>query len=225
MATKPKKGKSVALKPVEEKKNKLSMIATPIGENQLAFLLGRTPANHIFRRKGKGGQEFEYVTGIHIKKVLNYVFGWLWSFEIVSERLDEKQVIVQGKLTINDKKGNPLIIKMQYGRADIKKLKDGTGSVDLGNDFKAAATDALKKCASEIGIAGDVYGRQEFREINLEDAPATEEPVKPETLDELLKVIEEKKLDTKAVCKKFKIENLADINEKTAQTILVNLKK
>ena len=37
--------------------------------------------------------------------------------------------------------------------------------VNLGNDFKASATDALKKCASEFGIASDVYGKNEFKEI------------------------------------------------------------
>jgi len=31
--------------------------------------------------------------------------------------------------------------------------------------LKAASTDALKKCASEIGIANDIYGADEFKGI------------------------------------------------------------
>ena len=37
--------------------------------------------------------------------------------------------------------------------------------LDYGNDLKAATTDALKKCASELGIASDIYGANEFKEI------------------------------------------------------------
>ena len=40
--------------------------------------------------------------------------------------------------------------------------------LDYGNDLKAAATDALKKCASELGIASDIYGSEEFKEIKKE---------------------------------------------------------
>jgi glucose-6-phosphate 1-dehydrogenase len=42
--------------------------------------------------------------------------------------------------------------------------------LSIGNDLKSAATDCLKKCAAEIGIAADVYNKEEFREIILESA-------------------------------------------------------
>ena len=35
----------------------------------------------------------------------------------------------------------------------------------MGNDLKAATTDALKKCASELGIASDIYAPNEFKAI------------------------------------------------------------
>lgn len=54
---------------------------------------------------------------------------------------------------------------MQNGRADIKYKKGSTEALDLGNDYKASATDCLKKCASKFGIASDIYGREEFKEI------------------------------------------------------------
>jgi len=34
--------------------------------------------------------------------------------------------------------------------------------LDFGNDLKAAASDALKKCAAQLGVAADVYDPDEF---------------------------------------------------------------
>jgi len=39
--------------------------------------------------------------------------------------------------------------------------------LSIGNDLKSAATDCLKKCASEIGIASDIYNKDEFREVKV----------------------------------------------------------
>ncbi len=136
--------------------------------NQLKFLLKGTPAQYKKTRKGKGGQNFTYVTGGYVKKVLNLMFGWDWDFEIVSDKIvmEANQVLVKGKLTCRS--AGREIIKMQYGRADIKYRKDTKDPLDLGNDFKAAATDALKKCASELGVAADVYNADEFKEISVQ---------------------------------------------------------
>ena len=70
----------------------------------------------------------------------------------------------------------------------MKKKKDGTGYVDYGNDLKAATTDALKKCASELGIASDVYGKNEFREIkyqDLSDLPTPEKKIEVKPIIEI----------------------------------------
>jgi hypothetical protein len=122
--------------------------------------------------------------------MLNIVFGWDWDFEVVNFDVNilAKQAIVHGKLTVRS--GNVQIVKHQFGRSDIafKKKQDYIDGVpqfteyqgkkkpkmipsdeplDLGNDLKAATTDALKKCASELGIASDVYAPNEFKEINI----------------------------------------------------------
>jgi len=164
---------------------------------QLSYLLQKTPKKHIYSRPAKGGGTWNYVTGTYIKKVLNLMFGWDWSFEIVEHKFDLNigQAYVLGKLTVNS--NGKSIVKMQFGRVDIKFKKelafneDGTpkmtknsrgqeyqiketsrNPLDLGNDLKAASTDALKKCASELGIASDVYAPEEFKEIKVvEDKP------------------------------------------------------
>ena len=158
-----RKTRAVAIS--KPKERKLVMTDSFVSEDQLAFLLGKTPARHIYERPAKGGGKWTYVTGVYVTKVLNYVFGWNWDFEIKDKGREGNLVWVQGRLTIRDKEGMPRVIKEQFGRADIKMRKGSSTPLDYGNDLKAASTDALKKCASELGIAGDVYGKEEFKEV------------------------------------------------------------
>ena len=62
--------------------------------------------------------------------------------------------------------------------------------LDFGNDLKGAATDSMKKCASMLGIASDVYGKAEFKEETGNDIlppkPAGAVVVPVEIKDELL---------------------------------------
>lgn len=149
------------------KKTDYTISAKPlITQAQFLHIFQKTPKEHIFTRPAKGGGTWDFVTGVYVKKVLNYCFGWNWSFEVKDKIINDTQVIVLGKLTINSEGGQ--IIKEQFGRADIKHNRQTKLPLDLGNDLKAATTDALKKCASELGIANDIYGKQEFKEIDRE---------------------------------------------------------
>lgn len=166
-------------------KQKLTLTETRFTVEQLLTVLQRTPKGHIYTRPAKGGGQWDYVTGAYVKKVLNYVFGWMWSFEIKSTEEKYGQIVATGRLTIHDKDGHPLLWKEDAGRADIK-LKKGTQiPLDYGNDLKAATTDCLKRCAFQFGIASDIYGKNEFKEIKremIEDLPKPEP--KPETRQE-----------------------------------------
>lgn len=146
----------------------LSSDSPAINEKQISLLLKRTPEKYIKERPAKGGGYWKYVSGGYVKKVLNLMFGFDWSFEIMEQLIIHDEAIVKGKLTINS--GGKTIVKMQFGNKDIvyKKLQQGETErkpLSIGNDLKAAATDALKKCAAEIGIAADIYNAEEFREI------------------------------------------------------------
>lgn len=166
----------------EAQKTKGALMLNPrdsfLSAKQLLHILQKTPAKYVYTREGRKGQRWDYVTGTYVKKVLNYVFGWMWDFQILDERVEYKQVIIKGRLTIKSKKGEVLVIKEQFGRADIKLLKGTKTPMDIGNDFKAAATDALKKCASELGIASDIYGKEEFQEVKKEAVEVAGEKVK-----------------------------------------------
>ena len=113
----------------------------------------------------KGGGTWDYVSGGYVRKVLNLMFGWDWDFEVVSEQVVGKQVIVKGKLTC--RVNNRQIVKMQFGCKEVICRSGTETPLNLGNDFKAAATDALKKCAAELGIAADIYNKQDFQERDV----------------------------------------------------------
>lgn len=133
--------------------------------NQMNFLLKKTPEKYVKTRPAKGGGTWQFVSGGYVKKSLNLMFGFDWDFEVVKFEVIGKQAIVLGKLTCRC--GNRTIVKQQFGRQDIKYRKDTNEPMDLGNDLKGATTDALKKCASEIGIASDIYAKEEFESLEI----------------------------------------------------------
>lgn len=148
-----------------------------LNKEQLNFLFKKTPTIHIYERPAKGGGKWKYVKGVYVKKVLNLMFGWNWDFEVIEHKFDMtiKQAYVLGRLTVRS--NGQVITKMQFGGAEIKfktayeKGEKVTTNIplDIGNDLKAAATDSLKKCATDLGIASDVYTPDEYREVSIKD--------------------------------------------------------
>jgi hypothetical protein len=148
----------------------------PLSTKQILKIFQRTPKQHVHTRPAKGGGTWDYVTGTYVKKVLNHVFGWLWDFEIMDKGREGNQVWVQGKLTIRDPKTRqPAIVKTQFGGADVKVKKGTKDCLNYANDLKAATTDCLKKCASELGVANDIYGKNEFKDLGV----SMDKPIKP----------------------------------------------
>lgn len=142
---------------------KLTAPKTWVSEGQLAKILQKTPPQYVYKRPGKGGGTFEYVTVSYIQKALNYIFGWNWDFEVVQQGMEGGQVWVLGKLTVRGTQPGQTIVKTQYGRADIKFKRGTKDMLDYGNDLKGASSDALKKCASLLGIASDIYGKADYK--------------------------------------------------------------
>lgn len=161
---------------------------TPVQEQLILHALQRTPHRFIRQRPGKGGGTFKYVTGAYMKKTLNYMFGWLWDSEVVRS----ENVIIDGVITeivvdvkctfrVYDEKTKEYltITKTQAGGAEVKYKKGTKIPMDFANDRKAAITDGVKKCASELGIASDVYSEDEFRDIPEDVAKDVRESAKP----------------------------------------------
>ena len=136
-----------------------------LSAGQLKQLLKRTPPQYVHTRPAKGGGTWEYVSGVYVRKVLNLMFGWNWSFEVIDEKIMHGEVIVKGKLTCTS--NGITIVKMQFGNKDVICRKNTDIPLSIGNDLKSAATDALKKCAAELGIAADIYNKQDFKEVSV----------------------------------------------------------
>lgn len=147
-----------------------------LNKEQLQAIIQKTPEQYVKTRPGKGGGTWKYVTGGYMKKMLTLIFGANWDFIIEDEiiNMEAKQVIVKGRLVC--RVGPHTITKMQYGGQDIKfkTAKDENGKrvqtsemLNLADDLKGAATDCLKKCASEIGIAADIYNAKEFEDQTI----------------------------------------------------------
>jgi hypothetical protein len=124
--------------------------------SQLGFITQKTPPQFIKERPGPGGMRLSYVEVGYVINVLNQAFGWDWDFRILDQQVGKKQVWVRGELTVRS--DGREMTKGQFGGSDIKINRTGT-PVSVADDLKTAASDCLKKCASLLGIASDIYWR------------------------------------------------------------------
>lgn len=169
------------VKALQLKVDQVSRAESIFNANQIQKIFNSTKERYKYTRPGKGGQTWTYVKASYVRRVLDAIFGFNWDFEIetsLKEAFEVAQLTrvctVKGILTGRVKvDGNWLAIKkVQFGRAEVKFKKgpDGkptTQPLDFGNDMKAATSDALKKCASMLGIAADIYDPEEFIEVEI----------------------------------------------------------
>lgn len=125
-----------------------------LSSKQLQFITKKTPQRFVRLRPGPGGKQLSYVEVGYIVQVLNQAFGWNWDFHIFDQQIGKRQVWVRGELTVRT--NGQAITKSQYGGSDIKTNRSGE-AISVADDLKTAASDCLKKCASLLGIAGDIY--------------------------------------------------------------------
>lgn len=117
-------------------------------------LYGRlaTPFDVTFRDL-RGGVELEYVTGEQVTTRLNDELGFLnWSFRIVEHGIhaEADECWVLGELTVVLE--GRTVARQQFGSQKVKRSRASGNPMDIGFDLKGAATDALKKCASLVGV-------------------------------------------------------------------------
>lgn len=144
----------------------MQYLETPIfSEKQVIALVQKTPKQFVRERKGRGGQVFKYTTVSYVQDRLNQIFGWCWSFEVKEHgQSPEGSVWVLGKLTVLDPATKQILVtKEQFGSSEYKKDRAGK-EIDFADDMKSAASDALKKSASLMGLAADLYATEEVAE-------------------------------------------------------------
>lgn len=135
-------------------------------ERQMKFINRKTPESEIEIKTDKGGFKYKSVKAAYVKALVTMVTGGNYDFEIISEEFipSTKETKVKARLTIRS--NGQTSFREQIGqhycnsKTDVEKNKTTTYTSDIGNGYKAAASDAFKKCASEFGFCWDIYGQE-----------------------------------------------------------------
>lgn len=159
----------------EEEFNDMSNPALTM--EQLILLREPTPESEIEIKQDAEGNSYKSVKGSYMKKRMNLIFGFNYDFQIKSHQFfpSASEAVVEGRLIIRS--GEFTIVKEQFGKHILTQtgVKRGSNAPSgIGNAFKSAATDAFKKCASEIGLCWDIY-TQEIEEPQNKEVIAPEE--------------------------------------------------
>lgn len=105
----------------------------------------------IKTRRGAFGKQLSYVEGAEYIRRLNDAFEGEWSFEVVEHHVFDAEVVVVGRLSAGR------VTKTAFGGSAITTNTQTGEVISIADDLKAAATDALKKAASLLGIGLDLY--------------------------------------------------------------------
>ena len=108
--------------------------------------------SQIKQRKGNFGDTIDYVEAHAVIQRLNDSFDGQWSFEVMTQENNGNQVMVLGKLSADG------VSKCQFGCSSITTNSKTGEIISLGDDWKAACSDAMKKTASLFGIGLHLYG-------------------------------------------------------------------
>lgn len=134
--------------------------------DETAKLLSEAFPKDVEAQLSKGNTKLTYIPIAEVINRLNRILGIdAWSSTILDVRrdsIDPDHVIAQVRLTVTlwegYKVGNEehersfTIYRDGVGGQKVKKMKSGE-PVDLGDEFKGAVSDALKKAATTFGIA------------------------------------------------------------------------
>ena len=154
--TKKETEKSVAIMPenieypVYQKWQKMSV-------SERLLMLQRTDKQYIKTRPGRAGAQYNYVEGGYMVMAANMAFGFSWISQVTGWEKTPEEIICFGFIEV-EIEGKP-IRKFAVGQKDIAFVRGSNPQkpVCLGDDYKAAEMDMIKKALSFFGIARDVY--------------------------------------------------------------------
>src|SRR5918911_4356394 len=101
----------------------------------------------------RGGVEVTFISGEQVVSRLNEVLGVSgWSFRILHQEIHAEADEVWALREIVAEIDGKTVTRQQFGSQKIKRSRSSGTPLDIGFDLKGAATDAMKKCASLIGV-------------------------------------------------------------------------
>ena len=164
-----------------------------------------TPSDVVKSRNG-----FDYVDEGYMRWRLNQHYP-IWSWEVIKyETLGDKAIVVHGRLKVMDE-GVPRSFDSVAAHR-IAVSRNGSGYVDLGNDLKAANSDAFKVAVNRLcNVADDVY-RKQYVDKRLDEVQA----------NTLIDVIAE--MDKKEADQVYKALQSGKINKDNYDKVLSKLK-
>ena len=133
----------------------------------------------VERTMTKGGTQLTYIPVSEVITRLNNTLGVEnWSYQVKDcQRDPDLRDWIIAHVTLTAIIDGSVTHKDGFGGQEIKYMKSGK-AVDLGNEYKGAVSDALKKAAQAIGVG--IYLARSEDSLQLEQAIAEEEAVDPE---------------------------------------------
>jgi hypothetical protein len=132
------------------------------------------------RELRKGGTTLVYIPVSEVIARLNRIFGIHgWSSEIIRcerDALDPDFIVAHVRLNVHIDDNFRMVQKDGFGGQKIKRTKQGD-IVDLGDEFKGAVSDALKKAAQQLGVGLYLARSDEALSLEIERDHAMSNPV------------------------------------------------
>jgi len=100
----------------------------------------------------KGGTKLTYIPVAEVIQRLNEVLAYNWSYTVLSchrDPLDPDYIVAHVSMKVYE--GGEPVIRDGFGGVKVKRTRDGA-IVDLGDEYKGAVSDALKKAAQSFGV-------------------------------------------------------------------------
>jgi len=109
------------------------------------------PEDLVRSRQGPHGRALVYVEAVQYIKRLNEAFDLEWGFEVMEHHVYDDEVVVLARITACG------VSKSAFGSSAITRVRGSTDPVSVGDDFKSACSDALKKAAGLFGVGLELY--------------------------------------------------------------------
>lgn len=142
----------------------------------------------------KGGTLLTYIPVSEVITRLNKVLGpENWTSEIIRcerDALDPEFIVAHVRLVISfdgEDGFQKMVAKDGFGGQKIKRTKNGD-IVDLGDEFKGAVSDALKKAAQQLGVGLYLARSEEALAIEDEEAKPAVDPAILEAWEKFLSI-------------------------------------
>ncbi|MNL29496.1 Rad52/22 family double-strand break repair protein [compost metagenome] len=119
------------------------------------------PFDDVKHRDGRGGTSLAYLEGWSVVQRLNEAFDGLYSFEIIRWEQVGNEVLVHGAISLRLDDGT-VIRKDNIGAGEIQIKRDTGEMVSIGDAYKSAVTDCVKRCAAwGLGVGLYLYAGDE----------------------------------------------------------------